>query len=290
MSADTRQPGSNIHERIAQTKEYNFGRFAENPAYRAENRALIREVLPHLPRPLFRHVDLAAGTGLVSQVTIDELRTDGRIGRGLLVDPDPLALEIAKGTMPHTPTYLVNYEVGTAEDIPYFVKQYFNGEKVNWFSIHDAIHEVPGDSGKQEVFETAAEVLAPDGVLSMNSAFYEGAMGDAGVRYGKWSIKAAELAGERRSKLQLENKSPDDYVAMVEESGLTIVKQDIVEVTMDRHALEAISRYPQFVKGVFPHAEPQDIPRYSDALINALDNLQIASLPRNWFRLLAKKI
>jgi hypothetical protein len=86
--------------------------------------------------------------------------------------------------------------------------------------------------------------------------------------------------------------SPDEYRAMITDVGLSIVHEAKKSVCLPRSALEAIAHYPRFVWGVFADfvgEEMVPLEQKSQALIKALDELDIAELPRVWHELIACK-
>ncbi len=297
MSADTRPginpgipPGDN---RIPQTQEFNFLPFAKNEAYRAENRELITQAFIMVPMS-FRQVDIATGTGLVPQEIISLCEDTGKRAEIYGIDPDQYVLKLARQETPQSVEANVTYLQGYAQNAANILREKMGIQddeplRINWVSIHDAIHEIPGDENKRSVFAFAGANLAPNGVFTLNSAFHNQAMGSAALQYGRWTMAAAELVGERISKTPVEMKSPEDYRAMAEAAGLDILLHTIVQVNLPRKALEDISRYPHFIKGVFPHAKPEDLPKYSTALIQALEKRGVIELPRFWYRMIAMK-
>lgn len=83
----------------------------------------------------------------------------------------------------------------------------------------------------------------------------------------------------------------------IEETGgfEIIYRENEQEVRMSRKALEAISRYPRFIEGVFEDFvsnEGEEMPtlrQKSNALIAALEKNNITELPRFWFEAIGIK-
>ncbi len=283
-----------------QTDRFNFRDFSQRQEYRQVNRDFMRIAYGFifLPTgsPLYL-VDVAAGTGLVGQEAIDLFRETGTEARIFETDPDMHALEIARQDTPIDPLRPVTFIQGYGQDLKRILADRLPIGGAHWLSIHDAIHEIPDNDHethdvKQDVISSMAELLAKDGILTLNTAFTTDGMGEAGIAWGRWIAKAHQILGIPLSRTPVEVLKPEIYKSMVAKAGLTIVYDKPRPVTLSRKALEAISMYPNFINGAITGEATQTIPleQRSAALIQALEERKIESLPRVWYEIIGKKV
>lgn len=283
-----------------QSAEYNFRDFSIQPEYRKVNRDLLAKALNlvHIPDegPLYV-VDVATGTGLVPQEIIKLLREKNIQAEIYGIDPDAHALEIARQETPTDSFYQVIFIKGKGQEISTILSR---KKRPRWITIHDAIHEIPDNDSqkydvKQAVLDAMAESLELGGILTMNSAFTTKSYIDkdksAGMAWGRWITRAHELLGIKREKTSLAVLEPDTYKKMITASGLEIMHKDLVPVNLSKEALIAISHYPNFVNGAITGSQAKDISleKRSQALVDALNEKGIESLPRTWFEVIARK-
>lgn len=283
-----------------QNERNNFRPFSQCPEYRLVNRNFIGTGYSYITlptgRPLYL-VDVAAGTGLVEQEAIDLFRQTGIEARIFGVDPDAYALEIARNDTPIDKLRPVIFMQGFGQDLRRILASRLPEKGADWVSIIDAIHEIPDGNPethdvKQEVISSMADLLEKDGILSLNSAFTTEGMGTAGVAWGRWISKAHQILGTPLSRTPVEVLKPETYRSMVTRSGLTIVYEKLTSVNLSKEALKAISTYPNFINGAITGEAAQTIPleQRSAALIQALEDRKIESLPRVWYEVIGKKV
>lgn len=111
---------------------------------------------------------------------------------------------------------------------------------------------------KAGILKSQAEILAPGGYLSYNSAFTTKAVGR---EWALWQIAFMELFGAHKYRgedvQRLPIHPPDFYRDLITSAGLRPIHERFVDVPHYREELEAISGYPPFVLGftqmmVFP--------------------------------------
>lgn len=271
---------------------FGFREFSRQPEYRAVNRQLLEHVLPYI-RDGFFHIDVATGTGLVPQEMIKLARERGIRGRIIGIDPNRASLAYAREDTPKSPFVTVEFMEGFGQDIQTLVGGKIPKEGVHYASIHDAIHEIPGEDQKRAVLGAMASTLRPGGVLSLNSAFTN-AQSSGDILWGKWKMLAHGLLGKKRDRsvVALEAHSPQEYADMVGDQGLHIVHAEIRTIPMTKQALLAISQYPEFIKGVFRDMIDEasfSLEQKRDALQRALESLGAVTFQRVWFDLMAQK-
>jgi|GEM_PF-2523130 len=281
-----------LSDRVAQSEQFNFIAFSRDEAYRDANRQLLREVVSRLPSPFF-HVDVASGTGLVPQEVSALCQELGKQGTIIGVDPDAFAIESAKKNTPATPLSTVEYLIGKGQDLVQLLTGKVPPEGVDYASIHDAIHEVE-EEDKQSVLQAIGQILRPGGLFTYNSAFTTAAMEESPMQWGRWKSKAFSILGGKRNRTikGLITHTPEEYREMITQAGLSVIHEAKQTVVMSRFALETIAVYPRFVYGVFADFVSETEVSLADksrALIEALDDLGLADVPRVWHELIAQK-
>jgi ubiquinone/menaquinone biosynthesis C-methylase UbiE len=280
-----------LTNRVAQSKEYNFISFSRDGAYREANRELLSKAFSRLPSPFFQ-VDVASGTGLVSQEMSSLCQEQGKRGTIIGIDPDRFAVESAGKNIPSTPYCAVEFVEGRAQDMDQLLAGRIPPEGADYATIHDAIHEIEED--KQSIFLSIARILKPGGFFTYNSAFTTAALEQSALVWGRWKAKAFSiLGGKRNRKIKgVITHTPEEYRQMITNAGLIVVHEAKKSVKMSRTALEAIATYPRFIQGVFADlvgGEKLALEEKSQALIKALDDLGITEVPRIWHELMARK-
>ena len=274
--------------------EYTFDPFARHQFYHDVNQSLVRAALGRLDaaRPagaLVRVVELASGTGAVTELILDELAHLGRPAEVVGVEPSFEALAVARERLDGR---AVRFEQG---DVDQLVRVMPEADAVFFCN---AIHLVPD---KREVIAKIAAVVAPGGFFAANSAFYEGTYPPGSERfYHLWTRRA--LGWLRRNhpnvRVSREQKaaamrwlSPADYAAIMEENGLRVVSDAQEVAQMPLRSWQDIGRYWLFIEGALPGVP---IPIGADALeasaAEAFAELGLTEVPRNWLQLVAQRV
>lgn len=272
--------------------ELDFQDFSQKPEYVEENRALIKRLLP-FSNPFF-HVDIATGTGLIPKLILEEAQRTKSRGTIIGIDPNPVSLKIAQETVEPSKSVTVGFVDGLGQNACAVVADRLPSQGADSVSIHDAIHEIPGEDLKRKVFEQMAKMLRGGGLLSYNSAFTTRAVTTTPMLWGRWKAYAFAIMGAKRDKNvePLRIHSPEEYRSMITDAGLKIEYEASQDVELTHGALEAISRYPAFVEGVFRDMMDEakvSIEEKSAALIAAVDRLGSEVCIRTWHRIIASK-
>ncbi len=284
------------HADAALVINLNFGHFSAIPEYRAVNRDLVARLLERIPNP-FVHLDVATGAGLVPQLIIEEAKARGYRGRVIALDYDEQALELARKATPSTEDVSVTFVQGDARDVRAAVQEYLPPEGVDSVSIHDAIHEIEGEEGQRRVFAALADVARSGAFLSINSSFTSTSMavGNSMRGHGEWKLHFVRLTGAKRNRHieTLAYRTPADYKQMIADAGFQVVHEEDSEVQLTKAALKAISRYPEFVRGMardLTFANDFSMAELSDALCAAVDRIRFDVVPRLWYGVIAQKV
>ncbi len=288
--------GKDENDRIEQSKAYNFVEFSEIAEYRKVNKELLSTSLNFLPKNIKKliHVDNATGTGLVPQLAAELYHERGIDATIIGIDPDLYALRRAADSVKNIDYIHLSLFQGYGQHLEEVLKGHIPDVGVDVVSIHDAIHEIPGRDIKRAIFASQAKILKPGGVQTYNSSFTTIGNADAGLKWGRWKMGAFSYFGETRDRnvTAIEVFSPEEYVKMITDSGLKIVHEDIKNVVLSLEALKAISRYPEYVNGIFrdmENTEKYPLLTKSKALITVLEKGGVTALPRLWHEVVAQK-
>ena len=282
--------------RTEQSEAYNFVKFSQIAEYRNVNKGLIAKALEFLPKNIkqLTHVDNATGTGLVPQLAAELYHERGIDSDIIGIDPDLYALRRAADSMKDIEYIKLHLFQGYGQHLEELLKGHIPAVGVDVVSIHDAIHEIPGKDIKRAIFVSQAKILKPGGVQTYNSSFTTIGNGDAALKWGRWKMGAFAYFKENRNRniTAIEVFSPEEYRAMITDSGLKIVHEAVNTVILSLDALQAISRYPEYVNGIFrdmENTEKYTLLEKSKALISVLEKEGYAGLPRQWHEIIAQK-
>jgi ubiquinone/menaquinone biosynthesis C-methylase UbiE len=274
----------------AEGTDFTFEAFAGHDFYRAVNEHLVdstlqvRERLPQ--NPIHRALDLACGTGAVTQVLVDRVRKLREPVEIIALDPSESALEKARRLLGNAARFVR----GTAEA--------FSGAvpNVDVMLFCNAIHLLPD---KDHVLAEARKALNRDGVLGFNTAFYEGCYAPGTERfYRLWMLRSLQLLkkefGLRPDKDKVQAMrwlSPVEYRDLLVRHDFAVEDMHAEEAQMTCESWQDISHYSLFVEGALPGV-PREIavPVLKESVVQAFDELEIDTLPRNWLQVVARAV
>ncbi|HEY7983524.1 MAG TPA: class I SAM-dependent methyltransferase [Ktedonobacterales bacterium] len=272
---------------------FSFDPFARQPFYTDINRSLVRRAIARLAAthpagaPL-RIVDLAAGTGAVTRLILEELAACGRAATVIGIEPSPEAIAIARADLAGQ---VVEFVQGNAADLPRIAPE------ADAIFFCNAIHLLPD---KAATLDQIARVLRPGGILATNSTFFLGAQTRESDRFAYVWIRHALgwlRAHHPEARPSRKNATPtvtwlsaDDYVALLEAHHLRVLDRELEVVSFTVDAVRAIGRYWLFIEGALPGV-PTSIG--ADALDwaggEAGRELGVATIPRVWLQLVAER-
>lgn len=274
---------------------FSFAPFAAHPFYTTVNRSLVQQALAGLTRPRsapLTMVDLACGTGAVTRLIAEEITRQGRQAHILGVDPSAEALRLAQQTMADTGAGVrAEFIQGDADDLLHLVQD------ADAAFFCNAIHLL---AEKRAAFERLAAILAPGGVFACNSAFYEGASGEATMRFSRlWIRRAVGLLRQAHPDVRISREikvtarqwlPPEAYVSLLQQSGFGQVRarQEMVDLSLD--GVRDLGRYWLFIEGALP-----GVPLALGATVlgttadQVAQELGMTAVPRLWLQLLATK-
>jgi ubiquinone/menaquinone biosynthesis C-methylase UbiE len=242
-----------------ETDQFTFEPFAAHTFYIEINRSLVQKALaPFAVHPAHERltiVDMACGTGAVTRLIAEEMARQGHQQVRIVgVDPSAEALRLARKSME---------EMGVQGD-------FIQGETVDLASIIqnvdavflcNAIHLIPD---KLSAFKQMAAILAPRGIFACNSAFYDGTNPEESTRFGRlWIRRAVGWLRSEHPEVRLSRDAkatamqwlnPEEYVSLLEQSGMSDVDAIQERFTMTLDALRDMGHYWLFIEGALPGA------------------------------------
>lgn len=272
--------------------DYTFEAFAGHDFYRRVNEHLvdctlqIRERLPQLP--IHRALDLACGTGAVTQLLVERVRSLHEPVEVIAVDPSDSALERARRLLGNAARFVR----GTAEAFSNVVG---GVGAVDVIMFCNAIHLLPD---KDHVLSEAHAVLNTDGVLGFNTSFYEGCYAPGTERFYKvWMMRSLRLLKDTglrpdRAKVQaMRWLTPEEYQALLERHGFVVEDMHAEVALMTCRSWQDISHYAEFANGALPGVPLEvAVPVLQESVAQAYDELHITELPRNWLQVVARAV
>ncbi|HEX8982498.1 MAG TPA: class I SAM-dependent methyltransferase [Ktedonobacterales bacterium] len=272
---------------------YTFDPFARHQFYHDVNESLVRRAIAHVDASLPKGqrasvVELASGTGAVTELILDEFERLGRPGHVIGIEPSTEAIEIARDRLKGRD---VEFIQGEADEAPRL------GAHADAAFFCNAIHLIPD---KADVLNKLASALRPGGFLAINSSFYTGAYAPGSERfYHLWTRRAlgwlrTNAPGVRTSRqekaMAMQWLSADGYADVMAECGLKVVDRAEETAQMPLSSWQDIGRYWLFIEGALPGVP---IPIGADALYHAaaqaFEELELTSVPRVWLQMVAEK-
>jgi ubiquinone/menaquinone biosynthesis C-methylase UbiE len=270
--------------------DYTFEAFARHDFYRRVNEHLVdrtlqaRERLPQLP--VRRVLDLACGTGAVTQLLVERLLRFREPVEVIAVDPSESALEKARRLLGNAARFVK----GSAEA--------FSGvaSGIDVILFCNAIHLLPD---KNPMLAEAHKALNRQGVFGFNTSFYDGCYAPGTEKfYRVWMLRALRLLkhefGIRPDRTRVEAMrwlSPDEYRRLLERHGFAVEDMHTEEAMMTCKSWQDISHYSEFASGALPGVPLEvAIPVLQRSVAQAYDELGITELPRNWLQVVARSV
>jgi len=272
---------------------FTFDPFARHQFYTDVNRALVTHAIAHLDRthapgtPL-RIVELASGTGAVTELILQALAKRGRSALVVGVEPSQEAIALAERRLYGQAITFMQGDASALADAMRDADAAF---------FCNAIHLI---ADKDACVAALAGTLAPAGLLAFNTTFYEGAY-VAGSQPFYYALTRQSIGWlrEHHPEVRLAHRgkstarqwlSAADYADLAQRHGLGISLQEEVPVGFPLLAIQDIARYALFIKGALPGV-PLEIG--SEALgvaaARAFADLHLEVVPRNWLQLLVQR-
>jgi ubiquinone/menaquinone biosynthesis C-methylase UbiE len=280
-----------------ETNRFTFEPFAAHTFYTNINRMLVQQALAHLartPRKTLTIVDMACGTGAISRLVAEEVaRLDMSPSLTIIgIDPSAEALRLAEKSMQEDhPNVQTTFYQGDGSDVDNLV------QNVDAAFFCNAIHLVPD---KHDAFKHMARILAPNGILACNSAFYQGTYVEGTERfYRLWTRRAIgwlrkehpDVRPSREEKaMAMQWLTPEEYIEALNASGFCQIDQVRTNAVMSLDAWRDLGHYWLFIDGALPGV-PLDLgaEALGVAVYQTGEELGLTEIPRTWLQLVATK-
>lgn len=266
------------------TQEYSFKAFSEHDFYRRVNRWLVDRV--GLQRG-WTVVDVACGSGAVTELILERIR-GARDAMVVGLDMSGSALRDAAAKVAGVRDALVEFVQARAEEMSRTVRR-----AADAVIFCNGIHYI-GD--KRRLLREVHLTLRPGGIFAFNTSFFEGAQPPETRRfYRHWMIKCLRKLKQEhnltpsRDKVEARHQlAPEDYRALLEESGFEIREEELVAAPVTREGWLDISRFSDFIAGALPGISIETASQVlCEGLQETFDELQIDEVPRNWLAVVA---
>jgi ubiquinone/menaquinone biosynthesis C-methylase UbiE len=272
---------------------YTFDPFARHQFYSDINAALVRRAIGRVdaarpPGGRLCVVELASGTGAVTEQILDALEQYGRQATLVAVEPSSDALAIACERLSGRK---VEFIQGAADQLVGM------GAQADAAFFCNAIHLV---RDKRDVLGRLAHVLAPGGYLACNSTFFDGAYAPGSERaYQLYMRKALRWLRQHHPEARLARREKADtlqwltseqYVTLAEEQGLCEVERELEVAQMPLRAWQDIGSYSLFIEGALPGISiPIGAEALDHAAVETFAELDVDVIPRIWLQLILQR-
>lgn len=267
---------------------FSFEKFSQNPFYFEINSRLVNMVDV---APGHRVVDLACGTGSVTQLVLERIR-GARDSAIIAIDQSAVSLKQAMDNLKDVRDAAVQFVQSRVEPLSEVVK-----ESVDAIFFCNAIHYV---QDKDALVSEVSKTLKIGGRFAFNTSFYEGGQPPGSETfYRKWMLKAARILRreyglkrdpssrvESRKQLTVEN-----YRQLLLGHNLEVIKQEVDLVKVPLEGWLDISQFEDFISGVMPGVP---LEKASAALqkgaAETYKEMDIEYVHRNWLDMVSVKI
>src|SRR5260370_14065213 len=278
-----------LGERVSDSS-FTFDPFARHQFYTDVNRALVERTIAyldrtHAPGKTLRIVELASGTGAVTELRLDALAAGGRRAQLVGVEPSAVAIGLAEERLEGRP---VSFALGDAADLCAAMAQ------ADAAFFCNAIHLI---ADKDECVAALAGVLDVGGVLACNTTFYEGAY-VAGSQPFYYALTRHSIGWlrEHHPEVRLAHRgkstarqwlSAAEFDELVARHGLAVLTLEEEPVRFPMQAIQDIGHYGLFIEGALPGV-PYAIgaAALEAATARAFADLQLDFVPRNWLQVI----
>ena len=265
-------------------ERFSFHRFARQSFYEAVNARLVDLAHVDTRRCV---LDLACGTGAVTQLILDKLQ--GLRDRCVVaMDASTEALEIARRNLAERRNATVEFIQGRAESLSASVQK-----RVDAVIFCNAIHMM---EHKDQVVGEVAQVLNPDGVFAFNTTFFDGAQPTETEQfYRRWMMRALRylkrqhgLKPERDRVMARRPLGVAEYEALLTRQGFDIAERRLETVDVPLEGWLGISQFRDFVQGALPGVPLDEaVEALQKTVSQVFEEMNLEAVPRLWLHVVA---
>ena len=269
------------------SNEFSFSKFAENAFYSKINDRLVEMADVKSGQ---RIVDLACGTGLVTELIADRMR-GAKNSVIIAIDQSSISLKQAMENLAEVRDAAIQFIQSRVELLSETLK-----ESADTIIFCNAIHYI---SDKDVLVTDISKALKPGGTFAFNTSFFNGGQHpDSLAFYRKWMLKSLRilrrehgLSPIRADKVESRNHlTPQEYKVLLQNNGFTVAKQEIDTIAVPLEGWLDISDFEDFIQGTMPGV---DLVKASSALKKGVaqtyQEMEIKSVPRNWMRVVSTR-
>jgi ubiquinone/menaquinone biosynthesis C-methylase UbiE len=271
---------------------FSYEPFTQHAFYREVNQRLVRQALAHLPVPAtdqpLRIVDLACGTGAISELVLQELACLGRSAHLISIDSSAEALERAALRLAGA---AVTFVLSNLSDLTAVI------DHADLIFFCNAIHLIPQ---KEALLTRLAQALRPGGLLACNTTFFDGAYVQGTEGYYRLSIRRAleylrrEYPGVRPSRQErataMDWLTADTYRHLLVAAGFQPRAVEVQQGNLPVQAWRDIGSYSGFIEGALPGVPLLPGARALRAAADQVfSEMNLAFVPRSWLQIVAAR-
>lgn len=271
---------------MATENDYSFKAFSGHAFFREVNAALLdRAGLT----PGTRVVDVACGSGLVTELILERIR-GARDSVVVALDVSSSALREARERLAGAAGEALQFVEARAEELSKTV-----GDLMDAVVFCNGIHYV---EDKRALLREVRRVLRPGGVFAFNTSFFDGAIPPETLAfYRRWMLRALRTLKERydvlpdRTKVSARRQlTRDQYVEALVAEGFEPQYVDLMPAVLSEQGWVDISRFADFAQGTLPGVPvEQACEVLSDSVRSVFAELKLEGVPRNWLSVVAQR-
>lgn len=269
-------------------EEFSFTEFSNLPFYRQVNARLLD--LAEVGRQR-RIVDLGCGTGGVTKLILERLQS-AKETVIFAVDHSASALRDAVVELGGRKDAMVRFVQSPVQNL----KTAINGE-VDAVVYCNSIHYVPD---KKTLLSHIREKLSPNGVLAINTSFFEGSHPPESEEFfRRWLMRSLRILKREYGMMpdvtqKVESRqhlTQAEYERLLEEAGFKIVLSDVADIDVPESGWFHISGFRDWIEGVMPGV-PLDVGRQAlqKGLRQVFEEREIVTIPRRWLSISAARV
>lgn len=269
------------------TEEFSFIAFSNLPFYKQVNARLLD--LAEVGRQR-RIIDLGCGSGGVTKLILERLQSakDTVI---FAVDHSSSALRDAVTELGGRKDAVVRFVQSPVQNL----KTAINGD-VDAVVYCNSIHYVPD---KKTLLAQIREKLSPNGILAINTSFFEGSHPPASEEFfRRWLMRSLRILKREYGMMpdasqKVESRqhlTAAEYESLLEESGFRIIKSEVDDIDVPESGWFHISGFRDWIEGVLPGV-PLDTGRQAlqKGLHQVFEERGITTIPRRWLSISAAR-
>lgn len=269
------------------SEDFSFIAFSNLPFYKQVNARLLD--LAEVGRQR-RIIDLGCGSGGVTKLILERLQS-AKETVIFAVDHSASALRDAVTELGGRKDAVIRFVQSPVQNL----KTAINGD-VDAVVYCNSIHYVPD---KKTLLAQIREKLSPNGILAINTSFFEGSHPPASEEFfRRWLMRSLRILKREHGMMpdasqKVESRqhlTAQEYEALLEDSGFKIIKSEVADIDVPESGWFHISGFRDWIEGVMPGV-PLDTGRQAlqKGLHQVFEERNIQTIPRRWLSISAAR-